>query len=121
MSYHDEVIPLGCKKKKRIYRDGIPTLREFRRTLASLRTDEERLTWAYLVMMRVLAKEHPSLRASDTPREVEAKLCMEIDFPQLREITSLMEAIKYAEAAGDAAVSRRVLSDVRSMAERHLV
>ncbi|MBO5220533.1 MAG: hypothetical protein J6C52_13980 [Clostridia bacterium] len=120
ISYHDEVIPLGRKKKKRTYRDGIPTLREFRRTLASLRTDEERLTWAYLVMTRVLAREHPSLSASDTPREVEAKLCEEMDFPQLREITSLMEAIKYAEAAGDAAVSRRVLRDVRSMAERHM-
>jgi hypothetical protein len=44
-----------------------------------------------------------------------------MEFPQIHEITSLIEEIKYAEAAGDADTSHRVLTSVREMVERHLV
>ena len=119
-SYRDEITPLRKPRHKRRLQDGIPTLREFRRTLSSLHTDEERLTWAYLVMTRVLAREQEVLRPSDTPREFAAKLGGIMDFPQLREITSVMEAIKYAETAGNASASRRALTAARTMAEKYL-
>jgi hypothetical protein len=72
-------------------------------------------------MISLLSELNTPLRAADTPRELAGKIAATMEFPQIGEITNLIEEIKYAEAAGDADTSARVLTSVRTMVERHLV
>ena len=125
INYRDEVETLDKVKTSRtqqaISRIGKLTLRDFNSEMAGLPTDEEKLSYSYMVMIHLLSELNTSLRISDTPRELADKIGATMEFPQIKEITDMIEAIKYAEAVGDADTSRRVLGDVRTMVERHLV
>ena len=93
------------------------TEQDFHRELSLLRTDEERLTFAYLVMVRLLSRRYENLRDSNTPREVEAVLSQKI--PGLHSVTAEIERMKYTDASADAekmveaiACVRRVVEDI---------
>jgi len=124
INYRDETEMLDRVKFSRTHqalaRTENLTLRDFSSELAALKTDEEKLSYAYLVMVRLLSELSTSLRQSDTPRELSDKIDATMEFPAIREITDLIEQIKYAETAADPEVSRRVLAAVRGMVERHL-
>ena len=125
INYKDEVETLDKVKTTRtqqaLSRIGKLTLRDFNSEMAGLKSDEEKLSYSYMVMISLLSELNTSLRAADTPRELAGKIAATMEFPQIGEITNLIEEIKYAEAAGDADTSARVLTSVRTMVERHLV
>jgi hypothetical protein len=109
------------RTQQALSRIGKLTLRDFNSEMAGLKSDEEKLSYSYMVMISLLSELNTSLRAADTPRELAGKIAATMEFPQIGEITNLIEEIKYAEAAGDADTSARVLTSVRTMVERHLV
>ena len=125
INYKDEVETLDKVKTTRtqqaLSRIGKLTLRDFNSEMAGLKSDEEKLSYSYLVMISLLSELNTSLRAADTPRELAGKIAATMEFPQIGEITNLIEEIKYAESASDADTSARVLTSVRTMVERHLV
>ena len=69
---------------------------DFLRTLRSLPGTEEQLTYAYLVMLRVLKRHNIPLRSSDTPRECCEKI-RRSDLADVEGITDALEQLKYAE------------------------
>ncbi len=124
INYRDEVETLNKVKASRMQtalaRSGKLTLREFNSEMAALKTDKERLSYSYLVMIRLLNELNTSLRRSDTPRELSEKIRATMEFPAIEDITNMIEQIKYADSKDDPLAAKRVLGEVRQMVERHL-
>ncbi len=125
INYKDEVEVLDKVKNTRtgeaLSRIDRLTLREFNSEMAGFKTNEERLSYSYLVMIKLLSELNTSLRRSDTPRELSEKISATMEFPGIKEITDLIEDIKYAETSQDDDTAKRVLQNVRAMVERHLI
>ncbi len=124
LNFKDEVETLNKVKASRMQtalaRSGSLTLREFNSEMSALKTDSERLSYSYIVMIRLLNTLNPSLRASDTPRELSEKIGATMNFPEIDGITDLIERMKYAKELDDPIETKRVLGDVRRMVEHHL-
>ncbi len=96
------------------------TARDFRSELALRRTDSEKLTYSYLVMIELLGRMNLNLKESDTPRQLSRKIAGGMQFDSIHAITDLIERIKYAERAASPEESAAVLECVVEMVEKHL-
>jgi len=96
------------------------TLRDFDAQFFRLKSDDERLSYAYLVMVRVLADRHDFISESDTPREIEAKLAHLPEYSKLHEITLPVEQLKYADIPADAEKIKGAIVCIRRILENIL-
>ncbi len=96
------------------------TYREFCGELNSLKTDEERLTYSYVVMVELLRELNPSLSRTDTPRELAEKIRSSISLDEIDSITDTLELVSYAERSPAPGLSRRALGAVCGVVEKRL-
>lgn len=96
------------------------TYREFCGELNSLKTDEERLTFSYVIMIGLLRELNPSLSDTDTPRELAGKIKGSMSIENIDGITEVLELVSYAEQLPSPANSRRALSAVCGVVEKRL-
>ena len=96
------------------------TYREFCGELNSLKTDEERLTFSYVVMVELLRELNPSLSRTDTPRELAEKIRSSISLDEIDSITDTLELVSYAERSPAPGLSRRALTAVCGVVEKRL-
>lgn len=96
------------------------TYREFCGELNSLKTDEERLTFSYVIMIGLLHDLNPSLSDTDTPRELAGKIKTSMTFDGIDGITETIELVSYADKFPSPEASRRALGAVCGVVEKRL-
>ena len=96
------------------------TYREFCGELNSLKTDEERLTFSYVIMIGLLHDLNPSLSDTDTPRELAGKIKTSMTFDGIDGITETIELVSYADKFPSPEASRRALTAVCGVVEKRL-
>ena len=96
------------------------TYREFCGELNSLKTDEERLTFSYVIMIGLLHDLNPSLSDTDTPRELAGKIKTSMTFDGIDGITETIELVSYADKFPSPEASRRALTAVCDVVEKRL-
>lgn len=72
------------------------TYAHFLERLHALATADERIGYAYMMLIRVFRERHIPLKTSDTPREVREKL-HRAAVADVDEITEVLELVKYAQ------------------------
>ncbi len=72
------------------------TYERFLEQLHTLRDTDARMGYAYMMLIRVCRQQNVPLKTSDTPREVQEKL-RRAGVADLREITGVLELVKYAQ------------------------
>ncbi len=124
INYKDTVVTLKTNKKTSAAQTSLArprmSARDFRSELSRLKTDEEKLTYSYSMMIGLLSRMNLSLRESDTPHEKSEKIAAGMTLGSIGEITELIEQIKYAEKTADPAASERVLASVCEVVEKQL-
>lgn len=96
------------------------TYREFCGELNSLKTDEERLTFSYVIMIGLLHDLNPSLSDTDTPRELAGMIKTSMTFDGIDGITETIELVSYADKFPSPEASRRALTAVCGVIEKRL-
>ena len=72
------------------------TYEDFLARLNALATMDEKMSFAYSMMLRACRKAGIQLKTSDTPRQACEKL-RRFDIPDSEELTAAFELVKYAE------------------------
>ena len=96
------------------------TQREFERKLASMSDHNERLSYAYFVMLNLMSSLAPTLKKSDTPRELAEKINSSVSNDYIDEATELIELIKYAEVSSDPNEANSVITRISAFIGRQL-
>lgn len=96
------------------------TQREFERRLASMSDHNERLSYAYFIMLNLMSSLAPTLKKSDTPRELATKINSAVSNDYIDEATELIELIKYAETSSDPNEANTVISKISAFIGRQL-
>mgnify|MGYP001859811354 FL=1 len=96
------------------------TQREFERRLASMSDHNERLSYAYFIMLNLMSSLAPTLKKSDTPRELAVKINSSVSNDYIDEATELIELIKYAETSSDPNEANSVVARISAFIGRQL-
>ena len=96
------------------------TQREFERRLASMSDHNERLSYAYFIMLNLMSSLAPTLKKSDTPRELAIKINSSVSNDYIDEATELIELIKYAETSSDPNEANSVVARISAFIGRQL-
>lgn len=96
------------------------TQREFERRLASMSDHNERLSYAYFIMLNLMSSLAPTLKKSDTPRELAVKINSSVSNDYIDEATELIELIKYAETSSDPNEANAVIARISAFIGRQL-
>lgn len=96
------------------------TQREFERRLASMPDHNERLSYAYFIMLNLMSSLAPTLKKSDTPRELAVKINSSVSNDYIDEATELIELIKYAETSSDPNEANSVVARISAFIGRQL-
>jgi len=96
------------------------TQREFERRLAAMPDHNERLSYAYFIMLNLMSSLAPTLKKSDTPRELAIKINSAVSNDYIDEATELIELIKYAETSSDPNEANTVISKISAFIGRQL-
>lgn len=101
LSYADTVESVAKESGRKNAFHTVPgavlTRRAFEQEMRSLPDDVSRLTYVYGVLLGTLREYVPGLKESDTPREIEKKIGEKLGIPEMREITEVIELVKYAD------------------------
>ena len=123
INYRDVVTKISDKETPDKYSFKMPeklTQREFERKLASMSDHNERLSYAYFIMLNLMSSLAPSLKKSDTPRELAEKINSSVSNDYIDEATELIEKIKYAEVSSDPVEANSVLQRISAFIGRQL-
>lgn len=96
------------------------TQREFERRLTSMPDHNERLSYAYFIMLNLMSSLAPTLKKSDTPRELAVKINSSVSNDYIDEATELIELIKYAETSSDPNEVNSVVARISAFIGRQL-
>ena len=123
INYRDVVTKINDKKtadKNSFKMSERLTQREFERRLAAMPDHNERLSYAYFIMLNLMSSLAPTLKKSDTPRELAIKINSAVSNDYIDEATELIELIKYAETSSDPNEANTVISKISAFIGRQL-
>ncbi len=123
INYRDVVTKINDKKtadKNSFKMSERLTQREFERRLAAMPDHNERLSSAYFIMLNLMSSLAPTLKKSDTPRELAIKINSAVSNDYIDEATELIELIKYAETSSDPNEANTVISKISAFIGRQL-
>ena len=123
INYRDVVTKINDKKtadKISFKMSERLTQREFERWLAAMPDHNERLSYAYFIMLNLMSSLAPTLKKSDTPRELATKINSAVSNDYIDEATELIELIKYAETSSDPNEANTVISKISAFIGRQL-
>lgn len=123
INYRDVVTRISDKKAPNKNSFRMPeklTQREFERRLASMPDHNERLSYAYFIMLNLMSSLAPTLKKSDTPRELAVKINSSVSNDYIDEATELIELIKYAETSSDPNEANSVVARISTFIDRQL-
>lgn len=123
INFRDVVTRISDKKAPNKNSFRMPeklTQREFERRLASMSDHNERLSYAYFIMLNLMSSLAPMLKKSDTPRELAVKINSAVSNDYIDEATELIELIKYAETSSDPNEANSVVARISAFIDRQL-
>ncbi len=123
INYRDVVTKINDKKtadKNSFKMSERLTQREFERRLAAMPDHNERLSYAYFIMLNLMSSLAPTLKKSDTPRELATKINSAVSNDYIDEATELIELIKYAETSSDPNEANSVVARISAFIDRQL-
>ena len=123
INYRDVVTKINDKKtadKNSFKMSERLTQREFERRLAAMPDHNERLSYAYFIMLNLMSSLAPTLKKSDTPRELATKINSAVSNDYIDEATELIELIKYAETSSDPNEANAVIARISAFIGRQL-
>lgn len=123
INYRDVVTKINDKKtadKNSFKMSERLTQREFERRLAAMPDHNERLSYAYFIMLNLMSSLAPTLKKSDTPRELAVKINSSVSNDYIYEATELIELIKYAETSSDPNEANSVVARISAFIDRQL-
>ena len=123
INFRDVVTKINDKKAPNKNSFRMPeklTQREFERRLASMSDHNERLSYAYFIMLNLMSSLAPTLKKSDTPRELAVKINSSVSNDYIDEATELIELIKYAETSSDPNEANSVVARISAFIDRQL-
>lgn len=123
INFRDVVTRINDKKAPNKNSFRMPeklTQREFERRLASMPDHNERLSYAYFIMLNLMSSLAPTLKKSDTPRELAVKINSSVSNDYIDEATELIELIKYAETSSDPNEANSVVARISAFIGRQL-
>lgn len=123
INYRDVVTKINDKKtadKNSFKMSERLTQREFERRLAAMPDHNERLSYAYFIMLNLMSSLAPTLKKSDTPRELAIKINSAVSNDYIDEATELIELVKYAETSSDPNEANTVISKISAFIGRQL-
>ena len=92
------------------------TYRDFAHRLNTLKTDSEKLKFAYATLVSFWYGRDFSVRPSDTPREIQSKVRLRLEWEPIEQVTREFEAVKYAE---DPSQTVTVLNELCAMIRKY--
>ena len=123
INFRDVVTRISDKKAPNKNSFRMPeklTQREFERRLASMSDHNERLSYAYFIMLNLMSSLAPTQKKSDTPRELAVKINSSVSNDYIDEATELIELIKYAETSSDPNEANSVVARISAFIDRQL-
>lgn len=96
------------------------TYRMFMSRLSRLKSYDEQLCYAYAVLLKMYKKINITLKTSDTPREVEAKVTRSVTEQEICRITDDFERIRYAEEEVSDAEASSILTNICDVVKRYM-
>lgn len=100
--------------------DSTDTYKLFLQRLGKLKTYDEQLCYAYVMLIRMYKKMNIPLKLSDTPREMEKKVSRALTEDEIRQITMDFESIHYAEVQKSDAEAAAILNNLCTTIKRYL-
>ncbi len=94
--------------------------KSFLQRLGRLKSFDEQLCYAYSVLLKQYRKMNISLKQSDTPREVEAKVSRVVLTDEIEQITADFEKIHYAEEEVSVTESTQMLNNICALIKRYM-
>lgn len=100
--------------------DATDNYKLFLQRLGKLKTYDEQLCYAYVMLVRMYKKMNIPLKLSDTPREVEKKVSRALTQEEIEQITRDFESIHYAEVQKSDAEAAAILNNLCTTIKRYL-
>ena len=100
--------------------DSTDTYKLFLQRLGKLKTYDEQLCYAYVMLIRMYKKMNIPLKLSDTPREMEKKVSRALTENEIEQITKDFESIHYAEVQKSDAEAAAILNNLCTTIKRYL-
>jgi len=100
--------------------DSTDSYKLFLQRLGKLKTYDEQLCYAYVMLIRMYKNMNIPLKLSDTPREVEKKVARTLTPEEIEQITKDFESIRYAEVQKSDAEAAAILNNLCSTIKRYL-
>lgn len=100
--------------------DSTDTYKLFLQRLGKLKTYDEQLCYAYVMLIRMYKKMNIPLKLSDTPREMEKKVSRALTENEIEQITKDFESVHYAEAQKSDAEAAAILNNLCTTIKRYL-
>lgn len=100
--------------------DSTDTYKLFLQRLGKLKTYDEQLCYAYVMLIRMYKNMNIPLKLSDTPREVEKKVSRTLTPEEIKQITKDFESIRYAEVQKSDTEAAAILNNLCSTIKRYL-
>jgi len=100
--------------------DSTDNYKLFLQRLGKLKTYDEQLCYAYVMLIRMYKNMNIPLKLSDTPREVEKKVSRTLTPEEIEQITKDFESIRYAEVQKSDAEAAAILNNLCTTIKRYL-
>ena len=100
--------------------DSTDNYKLFLQRLGRLKTYDEQLCYAYVMLIRMYKKMNINLKQSDTPREVEKKVARALTAEEIEQITRDFEGIRYANEEKSDAEAAAILNNLCTTIKRYL-
>lgn len=100
--------------------DSTDSYKLFLQRLGRLKTYDEQLCYAYVMLIRMYKKMNINLKLSDTPREVEKKVSRVLTPEEIEQITRDFESVRYAESEKSDAEAAAILNNLCTTIKRYL-
>lgn len=100
--------------------DSTDSYKLFLQRLGRLKTYDEQLCYAYVMLIRMYKNMNIPLKLSDTPREVEKKVSRTLTPEEIEQITKDFESIRYAEVQKSDTEAAAILNNLCNTIKRYL-
>ncbi len=100
--------------------DSTDNYKLFLQRLGRLKTYDEQLCYAYVMLIRMYKKMNINLKLSDTPREMEKKIARTLTPEEIEQITRDFESIRYAETEKTDEEAAAILNNLCTTIKRYL-
>lgn len=96
------------------------TYKLFLQRLGRLKTYDEQLCYAYVMLIQMYKKMNINLKLSDTPREMEKKIARALTPQEIEQITRDFESVHYAETEKTDEEAAAILNNLCTTVKRYL-